>query len=264
MFQRVRKHLTPSTFIALLALVFAVTGGAFAATGGNSSHATLTASASKAKSKAKAGPRGPAGPKGATGATGPAGAAGPAGSAGAKGEPGAAGAAGAAGAKGETGPAGAKGEEGKEGPQGPSGTTGFTKVLPPEETETGTWAVGPFPAAAVSEVIILPLISFPIPLSAELSGAQVHFINNGGLEVTEAGTQPSTACKGNEKAPSAQPGNLCVYEGKEEGLLFQLTFRSILNPSAGDGAGTTGALGQFHVGSEEAHGYGTWAVTAEG
>ena len=31
MFHRVRRHLTPATFIALLALVFAVTGGAFAA-----------------------------------------------------------------------------------------------------------------------------------------------------------------------------------------------------------------------------------------
>jgi hypothetical protein len=36
MFHRARKHLTSSTFIALLALVFAVTGVSFAATGGGS------------------------------------------------------------------------------------------------------------------------------------------------------------------------------------------------------------------------------------
>ena len=91
MFQALRKHLTPSTFIAFVALVFAVTGGAFAAGshgGGSPVQATAssgrvgsatplaTSAKSKGKSKSKAGPRGPAGPKGATGATGPAGPAG--------------------------------------------------------------------------------------------------------------------------------------------------------------------------------------------
>ena len=35
MLSKIRKHLTPSTGIALIALVFALTGGAFAATGGS-------------------------------------------------------------------------------------------------------------------------------------------------------------------------------------------------------------------------------------
>ena len=81
MFRALRNHLTPSTAIAFVALVFAITGGAFAATGsvnnsgGGGSHGTLTASVAKkkAKPKPKGGARGPAGPKGAPGATGPAG-----------------------------------------------------------------------------------------------------------------------------------------------------------------------------------------------
>jgi Collagen triple helix repeat (20 copies) len=92
-FARVKKHLTPSTFIALVALVFALTGGAFAATGGGrASHATLTASA--AKSKGARGPRGPAGPAGKEGK---------------EGKPGA------------TGATGKEGAPGKEGPAGPTG-----------------------------------------------------------------------------------------------------------------------------------------------
>ena len=63
-----KKHLNPSTFIALLALVFAITGGAFAASGnGGGSGAKATASvghstrlAAIAKSKPK--PKGKAGP----------------------------------------------------------------------------------------------------------------------------------------------------------------------------------------------------------
>jgi hypothetical protein len=121
MFQAIRRHLTPSTAIAFVALVFALTGGAFAATGGGGSHATLTASVAKKKSKAPA--RGPAGPKGATGATGPAGPAGPTGPAG----PG-----GAAGAKGETGAAGAAGKEGPEGKAGTNGKAGKSVAVTAE------------------------------------------------------------------------------------------------------------------------------------
>jgi hypothetical protein len=101
MFHRVRRHLNASTFIALLALVFAVTGGAFAATGagkGNGGSNTHSLAAHAAKSKR--GPRGPQGPAGAPGKEGKEGKQGPAGPAGAKGETGATGASGATGAAG--------------------------------------------------------------------------------------------------------------------------------------------------------------------
>ena len=74
MLSNIRKHLTPSTGIALIALVFALTSGAFAATGGGSpGNTTMGGSSrasdqtlaliSKAKTKAKAGPRAPLAPK---------------------------------------------------------------------------------------------------------------------------------------------------------------------------------------------------------
>jgi hypothetical protein len=65
--------------ISVIALVFAMIGGAYAASSDNGGKATSSA-------KAKKGPRGPKGPKGDTG---PAGAQGPAGPAGAKGDTGA-------------------------------------------------------------------------------------------------------------------------------------------------------------------------------
>ena len=137
MFSRIRKHLTPSTAIAFAALIFALTGGAYAATGGGASHATLTASAAKAKKKSapagKPGPRGPAGPAGAAGAAGPAGPVGPAGPAGAKGETGAAG-------TGTTGAEGKKGKEGKGTPGAPGASvtaTEFTGSKPGSKCTEG-------------------------------------------------------------------------------------------------------------------------------
>ena len=175
-----RIRITPSTVIAVITLVFAATGGAFAATSSSSStpHATATVAKSKAKPKAKTGPRGPAGPAGKQGVQGPAGAtgaAGPQGAAGAKGETGAAGAPGAAGKEGE----GEEGKQGKEGPKGQQGdpgtpgtpgTPGATgqpwtpnSVLPSGATETGSWGATP---SAGTEA--LSTISFPIALASEL------------------------------------------------------------------------------------------------
>ena len=205
MFQKLTKHLTPATFIALLALVFAITGGAFAATGGSgsgASHATLTASAAaKKKAKAPTGKPGPAGPKGATGDTGPAGPAGPAGATGPggpQGPQGTPGSNGSTGASGEnvkisastecgklngtnfsngTGSGNAcNGKEGKEGPEGSPWTDGGT--LPEKTstgkpaTETGAWSFSQSPGEY--EVAMVPL-SFSIPLKAkecEVNGGQ--------------------------------------------------------------------------------------------
>ena len=116
MFRVLRRNLTPGTVIAFVALVFALTGGAFAATGGDGgSHAVVSATVVKKKHKAP--PRGPAGPKGATGAAGPAGAAG------------APGAQGPAGAKGETGAAGTNGTDGTNGTAGANGKSVTSTAL---------------------------------------------------------------------------------------------------------------------------------------
>jgi hypothetical protein len=230
MFQRIRKHLTPSTAIAFLALVFALTGGAFAASshsgGGGPSQATLTASAAKAKAapKGKAGPRGPAGAKGATGAAGPAG---PAGS------QGPAGAAGAAGGKGESGTNGTDGTDGTNGTsvtsaaykgseckgekdagsefKSASGTTYTCNgkegspwtaggILPSGKTETGVWA-------AQGTEPYVP-ISFALPVEVP-SGKQlaVHFFESGEKPA------PGSGCEGEAGSGGAEPGNLCVFHG---------------------------------------------------
>lgn len=331
MLGRLRKHLTPATGLALLALVFAITGGAFAATGGgNSSHGTLTASAakSKAKAKAKAGPRGPAGPagkngtngtNGAPGATGPAGPQGPAGAAG-SGTPGPKGENGTNGTSVTSVPASkAECESGgvKYTPGGKvcNGATGYTKTLPEHQTEMGAWTISPVPeqirciAAPEEEVenkvtnkkekvhtgqwedsactqkapenpafgkptgnfereelthtrnADFASISFPIPLGKPLGEAAVHYIK---AEETTA------QCTGSPAAPSAEPGNLCVYESFTSNV--ENNEAIIFTPSSGffgfpteAGAGISGAGIDLPV--LAGHGGGTaigaWAVTAE-
>jgi hypothetical protein len=263
MFQRLRKHLTPSTAIAFIALVFALTGGAFAASSnGGGSGAKATASVSRAGSniattakkkpapKGKAGPRGPAGKTGATGATG---ATGPAG---ATGPGGPAGPAGATGPAGGTGPTGATGAAGAKGAPGTNGTTGFTKTLPSGETETGTWA-GYKAANNAPNELAIDAISFPIPLSVAPKAVTK-------IKIGEPVVLP---CKGSAEKPEAEPGNLCVFEGEKgftnQGLHLYSTASVTSAP-----AGTTGAeillltKTPTTVG-EAATGEGTWAVTAE-
>jgi collagen type I/II/III/V/XI/XXIV/XXVII alpha len=213
MFDRVRKHLTPATFIALLALVFAITGGAFAATGGvglRPSHASVSgAKATVAVSRgaavaarAKAGPRGRTGARGAAGPAGKAGATGPAGAVGATGPAGATGAAGANGAsgagvtsaefKGHRGNCkeggtevvsasgttyacnGLEGEEGTPGKNGEAGAIHPGETLPKGASETGAWSV-----------------SFP-PISQEEGEKEVHGLGSVSFPV-QLGATPKKA-----------------------------------------------------------------------
>jgi hypothetical protein len=202
-FRALRKHINPASVLALVALVFAVTGGAYAASGGGSSHGTLTASAAKAKAKTKAGPRGPAGPagkNGANGAPGPQGPVGPVGAAGAKGENGGAGGEGKKGENGTPGAPGAPGANGKgltvtsispgetecggeggvkvelensskphevcNGAEGKEGS--FKGVIAPKTVLKGTWAVK-YNAAAAGEAIPIA-ISTGVPIPAVQPG----------------------------------------------------------------------------------------------
>ena len=229
MLKAITKHLTPATGIAFIALIFAITGGAFAATGGSGgsgsgSHAsaTLTASAAKAKSKAKAGPRGPAGKNGtngtngAPGATGPAGPTGPAGGAGTPGTPGTNGTNGTNGESVKAEPA-AKPAECKEGGtkltvagksekvcNGEKGKEGnILPVLGVGTTETGSIAYQkPTEEAGGSLLVVSLAISFAIPLAAELDHEHV--------ELVEAG-KTGSKCTGTPAEPTAPSGVLCVY-----------------------------------------------------
>jgi hypothetical protein len=130
MLKAVRRNLTPPTALAVVALVFAMSGGAVAA-----KNATDSAEASKNQRGPK-GPRGKQGPKGLQGPQGP---------------------------KGETG------ARGPAGPQGPKGDTGDPWTaggfLPSGVTIGGTWVapVGPGILPGPTGAAAAP-ISFGIPM----------------------------------------------------------------------------------------------------
>jgi hypothetical protein len=272
MFSAIRKHLNPTTVVALTALVFAMTGGAFAASShGGSSPAKATASttvatAAKKKAKTKAPTRGPAGPAGKNGAAGPAGPTGPAGAAGAKGETGAAGTNGTDGTdgtdgeKGATGATGATGKEGKEGPEGKEGTFGG-QTLPAGKMLTGHWAASSYGEAGYSIGgsgfgFALADVSYQLPLAEELPDIDQNATE---LYMDEEEVENGTlrpGCKGNVEEPVAEPGYLCVFAETEVNVTL----------TGGRGILHYNKSGFLVYGHTEAKGpiimYGSWALTA--
>jgi Collagen triple helix repeat (20 copies) len=245
MLQAIRRRITPSTLIATLALVFAMTGGAYAA---SRFLITSTKQISPKVLKAlrgangKSGAAGPAGPAGAAGAQGPAG---PAGAAGA-------GTAGSAGAAGPAGPAGAPGKDGKD------GTTGFTEFLPSGESERGTWVAMGLPVDINPFVGALrTAISFNIPL--EVAPA-AHVIPAGTPELSDP-----PGCSGTVANPHAESGNLCIFVRFEEHLAVEEQFHviSIEANTLDEGAGKAGALVQANAAEKgkAALVQGNWVVT---
>jgi hypothetical protein len=269
MFSRLRNRLGwPGLIISVIALVFAMFGGAYAASGGLTGKQKKEVTAI-AKSQAKKGP------KGATGPAGPIGAQGAAGAAGAKGDKGDAGSVGSAG---PTGSAGAKGATGLTGSTGPTGITGPTgnigDTLPSGTTETGVWALRLNPPEEGFEFAFAD-ISFAIPLEEELDATQVHLINKEDEEVKKLNLEgfieeelvTPTKCLGTVREPTAEAGNLCVYRADTtpNARLANSTIQpgsstSIFAPGGADvvGARLTG----FVVPSGPAQAFGTWAVTA--
>jgi hypothetical protein len=208
--------------ISVLALVFAMLGGAYAATGSGGGGAT--ASATK-------GPPGPRGPRGKRGKPGPAGPVGPAGAVGPAGPAGAKGDTGPEGKQGEKGAKGEKGEEGEEGEEGSPWTAGGT--LPSGETETGSWA-----ATETTNVVSLP---FNIPLTAAPT-----------VEFHEQGGEPTENCPGSVSEPTAKQGFLCIYTQLLAGLKYEPNF----------GFPYSFPQGAAIFFKEAGLAVGTWAVTA--
>ncbi len=252
MFSRIRKHFTYANIILTIALVFAMTGGAYAA------GKYLITSTKQIKPSVLTSLKGKAGAKGANGATGATGAAGPAGPAGPTGANGPTGPAGPTGLTGATGAAGPTGAAGTEGSPWTAGGT-----LPAEKTETGAWGF----STQTPLTTLITSVSFPIPLGEELAATAVHYVGPG---------ETVTDCPGNVQEPKAAPGNLCVYQG----AVYSLTLLTgetakveIFPPTVsvgqffGDehtGAGKTGASVNFEPDSstEPVVGWGSWAVTA--
>jgi hypothetical protein len=245
MFSMMRGRVSFAGLIAIAALVFAVSGGAWAA-GKYLITSTKQISPSVLKKL-----------KGKTGATGPQGPVGPAGSNGKDGTNGATGANGVSVTskefEGEEGPCTEGGAEFKSaspeptyacnGSPWPAGGT-----LPSNATETGAVSL-----AALGSGVFAGSVSFAIPLAAPLPETAVHAIK-------KEGTVPSACDNGEAPAPSpanpeADSGHLCVFlETAVEPFIFK-TGALFVEP----GAGRTGAQVAL-FGTEGTT--GTWAVTA--
>ncbi len=295
MLRKTRKHFTYANVAMTVALVFAMTGGAYAA-----SKYVITSTKQikpgvlkqlqgKPGANGSQGAAGPAGPAGATGPQGPAGAVGGAGTKGENGAPGTNGKDGTAGVsvtskeftgvKGECEDGGSvfTAAEGKvtqacNGKEGSPWVAGGT--LPSGRSEKGSWSAFGEPAlvkgVGVPFPALMTALSFSIPMSSAPKVAVVSLGANGG----GAGSGcPTTSSATN---PEAEPGFLCIFvtalANANEPVVSNSVFSPEANPlNSGKGqAGKTGALllvvkeveeGAFKEGPLSI--YGTWAVTAE-
>lgn len=281
MFSAIRKRVTPSAVIATIALVFAMSGGAYAA---SKYVITSTKQISPKVLKSLQGKAGKAGANGAAGATGAAGAQGPAGPAGAKGEngaPGAAGAGGEVGAKGVTGTSvttkevkvgesacnkegGAEFKAGSAATTACNGKTGFTETLPSGKTETGVATFFEGTSQTGSE---LPeaSISFPIPLASSISNAYYFTREQVETEAFAGGCKWKVEEFENASAkPEAPTGTLCVFASEEIGL-NHVGLRNPSDPLA-TSVGPAGEVLQMDTEGTGASGQveliAAWAVTA--
>jgi hypothetical protein len=269
MFSLLRNRFGIPGVISVIALVFAMLGGAYAASNSGSGKATASAKG-KPGPRGKTGKTGPAGPAGPAGPQGPAGANGTKGDAGAKGDAGNPGTPGAPGAPGAPGSAGAGVIAGPySGPECPAEGTEFEVegseeinyacngkegspwtaggTLPPGATETGTWSFTALEAEEVGATI-----SFTIPLSGELDAAHVHYQTDADF---------STFCEGGFESPKVKlSGNLCVFSAVLPFVPSPPTPEGVwVLSSNAPGASRPGALVFFNT-TGAGHGWGSWAL----
>ena len=275
MFSTLRTRFGIPGVISVIALVFAMFGGAYAASN-SSGGGKATASA-----KAKKGPRGPKGPKGDTGPAGPQG---------------------PAGAKGDTGAPGANGKDGTNGTNGTNGTDGEAGMCSEANPEctlaswgmlTGVWSASP----GVGETDRAD-ISFPVRVSAApialLQQEELGFTygvelrnpgeGTGGFPTSsvaiyglpgpitsfeaaeEAEEAWEDACPGSAETPEATSGVLCIYVKSTEGEIRQPGSDSEDTETANESGITVpfyfvGAKGlNSGEGDNVAIQYGSWAV----
>jgi hypothetical protein len=253
MFSRIRKRLSYANVALTLALVFAMSGGAYAA-----SRYVIT-STKQIKPSVLKQLKGATGATGAPGATGAKGETGPAGLAGSPGKEGAPG----------TGKEGAPGKEGKEGPEGKEGspwTAGGT--LPPGKTEKGQW-IASSQGKVAAGTDISTAAAFPIPLASPVASSHVIGVKEGEGEEDESSAIKNHECEGTVEEPQAAKGNFCVFISGEEHLKEVHGTEKVLIYNGEKkilalGAGLTGSIFIVEAAEEgEVLAVGSWAVTAE-
>ncbi|HEY3828551.1 MAG TPA: hypothetical protein VGL57_05090 [Solirubrobacteraceae bacterium] len=240
MLQAIRRRLNATSLLAVLALVFAMSGGAYAAS------RYLITSTKQIKPSVLKQLQGKPGANGAQGSAGPTGQQG------------------VAGARGETGPQGPQGPqglEGKTGPQGPEGKAGFAKTLPSGETESGEWSLSGYVTGEAEPVTTS--VSFAFALGEAPA-----------VKYVKEGESPPSGCSGSAADPGAAPGVLCVFVVEESANLINPAFVGAANVplivtwrKAITGANEASPFGfGLKALSKEAGPVvmdGTWAVTAE-
>jgi hypothetical protein len=250
----IRRQFTFANVTVTVALVFAMAGGAFAAS--HKSHAAkkspvVITSLKQINPKVVAALKGQNGKDGAQGVAGQQGPQGVQGSEGAKGKdgvPGEPGSRGATGPSGATGPVGATGPKGSTGSTGPEGICATAScTLPKGASLKGEWAMRENQATGING--LTSAISLGVPLA---SAPTAHYIPEG----TPEGSDP-TGCKGTVSAPVAVSGNLCVFAEEEQNIFQTAPF----NPAV-TGVTTFGFIIKM-ASSEEglAAAAGSWAVT---
>jgi hypothetical protein len=253
-------------------MIFAMTGGAYAVTGGGrgGSHASAQTAAKK-KGKSLKGQRGPAGPRGPEGKQGLEGKAGSNGKDGSNGTDG---------ASATTESFAGKAHSCEEGgvvvksasPEttvcnGKAGQTGFTETLPSGKSETGMWSVHmPKVGTAGEETVFYIPISFSIPLAEELSeesGGHALVVGQGEGAGEEKENLPK-GCQGNYKEPAAEPGYFCAFVSYETGITYgPIAFDPVANGEHPFlNAGKYGTMLSIKGKSPGGEAYGDWVVTA--
>jgi len=264
---RIHRQLGTAGFvIAIVVLVAALGGGAYAASGVFSAkekqeirNISMRQAQKLAKRLAQSGPQGPAGPQGLPGGQGPGGSPGAAGERGPQGVKGDRGFRGESvfvvplaedngtghceegGAKftNETGEAFAcNGEDG----EGGGGGGGYPETLPAGRTETGLWEVQGESGIIFGEAAAVTTISFPLPLAAPPTETV--------LVASEPSEEEKLKCPGGPQEPKAAPGVLCLY------VLYPAESPVAL---LGGAPLTIGATLYFAKTTEA---FGSWAVTA--
>jgi hypothetical protein len=243
---------TAGLIVAMIALVAALGGTAFAAAKLNSTQKKEV----EKIAKKFAGKPGAAGANGTNGSPGAAGKDGTNGTNGTNGAPGEAGKPGESVTNKPVATGNAKCEErgGAEfkvgtgtatfacnGKEGSPWTAGGT--LPSGKTETGTWG-----AAWESSATLITPVSFTIPLAAQQCEVEPgvfteHGICDGSAHVIKEGETAPAGCTGGTVAkPSAEPGNLCVYLSTSDAGVSFFFVQDVGNFTAElHSAGTTGA-----------------------